>query len=105
MNRDMIDFSFKKIDTARKLLGLSSEATIGEIKKAYWEKVKKFHPDKIKDKIEKEKNKETIVQINQAYKILLDYIEKYRFSFKEKDVIRNDPQKSMRRFSKDWLSK
>jgi len=101
----MIDFSFKKIDTARKLLGLSSEATPGEIKKAYWEKVKKFHPDKIKDKIEKEKNKETIVQINKAYKILLDYIERYRFSFKEKDVMRNDPQKSMRRFSKDWLSK
>ncbi len=96
----MIDFSFKKIDTARKLLGLSSEATLREIKKAYREKVKKFHPDKI----EKEKNKETIVQINHAYKILLDYIEKYRFSFKEKDVMRNDPQKSMRRFFGDWLS-
>ncbi len=100
----MIDFSFKKIDEARKLLGLSSEATLREIKKAYWEKVKKFHPDKANDKPEEEKNKKITAQINQAYKILLDYIEGYRFSFKEKDVMRNDPQKSMRRFSKDWLS-
>lgn len=104
MNREMIDFSFKKIDIARKLLGLSSEATLREIKKAYREKVKKFHPDKANDKSEKERNKEVTEQINQAYRILLDYVEKYRFSFKEKDVMRNDPQKFMRRFSKDWLS-
>jgi len=105
MYLDMKNFSFKKIDAARKLLGLSSEATLREIKKAYREKVKKFHPDKTEDKLEKERNKEITAQINQAYKILLDYIEGYRFSFKEKDVMRNDPQKFMRRFSKDWLSK
>ena len=41
----MISLSFKKIDAARKLLGLSSEATLQEIKEAYREKVKNFHPD------------------------------------------------------------
>jgi len=100
----MISLSFKKIDAARKLLGLSSEATLQEIKEAYREKVKNFHPDKAKNELEKEKNKEIMAQVNQAYKILLEYIKVYRFSFKEKEVMKNDPQKFMRRFSKDWLS-
>jgi len=99
----MTGFDFKKIDRARKLLSLSSEATLGEIKEAYRDKVKKYHPDRCYDEVKRSENEKKMAQINLAYKVLLDYIEEYRFSFKKEDVERYDPNRDIRRFYQDWL--
>ena len=100
----MTNINFKQIDRARKLLGLHSEATLKEIREAYYRKAKEHHPDRYTDKEKKEQERK-MAQINQAYKILLSYLEKFEFSFKKEDVDKNDPERAMKRFSQDWLWK
>lgn len=92
--------NFEKIDKARKSLGLPQEATLDEVKDAYRRRAKEHHPDK--QGAEKQ-HSQKMSQINNAYKVLMEYIEKYRFCFSEEEVERNDPDRDTRRFSKDWL--
>jgi DnaJ-class molecular chaperone len=99
----MDDF-FQKIDRARKLLGLFEEATLKEIKEAYRNKAKQYHPD-MHTQEERKEHAEKMAQINKAYRILLKYIKQYNFSFRKEDVERNDPESYMRRFLSDWLAK
>ena len=94
--------NFEEIDKARRLLGLSREVTLSEIKDTYRRKAKEYHPDKQRPGKRKELSQK-MRQINKAYKILMDYVEKYRFYFSEEEVKRNDPDRDIRRFSKDWL--
>jgi DnaJ-class molecular chaperone len=94
--------SFEEIDKARQLLGLPQEATLSEIKDAYRRRAKEYHPDKQKLGKRKEYSQK-MTRINKAYEILMDYLEQYRFSFSEEEVKKNDPDRDMRRFSKDWL--
>ena len=70
---------FEEVDNARKILGFGITADLITIKKAYRKLVKDWHPDKCNKKDEElchEKTKE----INKAYKIILKYIENYRYS-------------------------
>ncbi len=46
--------------------------------------MKKWHPDKHKDDVEKATKMST--QINEAYELILDYCNNYEFSFKEEDI-------------------
>jgi len=94
--------NFEEIDKARRLLGLPQEVTLSEIKDTYRRKAKKYHPDKQRPGKRKELSQK-MTQINKAYKILMDYVEEYRFCFSEEEVKRNDPDRDIRRFSKDWL--
>ena len=99
----MTNFSFTQIDKARKLLGLPQEATLKEIKEAYYTKAKEHHPDKHADNEKLEQERE-MAQINRAHKTLLHYIDKCKFSFTRESVEKNDPEQNMRkRFSRDWL--
>lgn len=74
---------FGEINDARNMLGLGEEAKIFEIKEAYKELSKKFHPDKYPGDPEVQKRFE---KINKAYHMLSDYCRKGRCSFKEADV-------------------
>lgn len=89
---------FEKIDRARKLLGLAEEASLEEIKRTYRELAKKFHPDK------KKGNKKKMQEINQAYKNLLDYCEKYRYPLSKERIKKEDRRSRLEeRFEDDWL--
>ena len=95
--------SFQAVDKARKILGLEENATREEIKKAYRELIKKYHPDKAGDK---RKYSEKSKQINWAYSVIASYCKDYRFSFRRKDVEKMDPDLRLKRqFSDDWLMK
>jgi len=74
--------SFQK---ALKTLELPPFVTKDEIKIKYKELAKKYHPDKIKD------NKK-MQEINSAYKLLMDYIENFRYSFDENEISKQIPE-------------
>ncbi|MBN2483953.1 MAG: DnaJ domain-containing protein [Candidatus Omnitrophica bacterium] len=79
---------FKKIDEARKILGLGEYATLKEINEAYHKLAVKYHPDTCKDD-DKKGCEEIFKKITHAKDVLSAYCGGYRYSFKEKDVKRS----------------
>lgn len=74
---------FEAVDNARKALGLSDEATMFEIKEAHRKLTHKYHPDKNPDDI---RAVEQFKRVSEAHKILDDYCQHYKYSFREADV-------------------
>jgi hypothetical protein len=76
---------WQAIDRARRLLQLGEAATSGEIRRAYRNQCKRYHPDLAGAS---EANKERMHQINQAYALLQRYCEQYRFPLvpEEEDI-------------------
>jgi DnaJ-class molecular chaperone len=78
--------NFDEIEEARKILGLGEEATLKEIKNAYRKLAHRHHPDKLgKDDTNES---ETMKRLNRSYKLLMDYCNEYKYSFREEDVAR-----------------
>lgn len=81
------------VNEARKLLGLGKEASLDEIKKAYYALSHKYHPDKYGGESE---TAEIMKKIVEAYSILENYCQSYddfrgkteeqKYSFKKEDV-------------------
>lgn len=96
--------NYDEIDEARRLLGLGEDATVKEIKSAYRETAFHHHPDKhiAADLAEHE---EIMKRLNWAYKLLLQYCQDYKYTFREEDVARTyfyEEQK--RNWSKKWFN-
>jgi len=84
--------NFKLVDEAKKILGLGEEATLEEIKKAYYELAHRYHPDKFQGKEEQMK------KITRACSVLENYCQSCaelsgkkvdpdeKYSFKKEDV-------------------
>jgi len=73
------------IQEALEVLGLPPLVSYKEIKQRYHSLSKEFHPDK-------GGSSQEMAKINQAYKILKEYIENYRFSFSEEEILKQFPQ-------------
>ncbi len=69
---------------SKTLLGLREKSTLKEIKQKYKMLMKKWHPDKHPDEIEKATKMSA--KINEAYKIILDYCNNYEYSFDEENI-------------------
>lgn len=69
---------------ALKILDLPPFITKDEIKKRYYSLVKNNHPDV-------NKNNTKMAEINEAYKIIMEYIENYRYSFDEDELNKQMP--------------
>lgn len=96
---------YKKIEKARKVLGLGESASIPEIKNAFRKLSLKYHPDKCKDK-DKGKCEKKFKKINNANEALIEYCLNYQFSFNEKDNAEVEQDKQMKdhlkRFYDGW---
>ena len=96
--------TFKDIDAARKLLGLSEITSIDEIKNSYRKLVLKYHPDKHENDKEYD---EKIKDINFAYMIIIDYCQKYPITFtpnKIKEVEEGAYEEDiLKRFYDGWI--
>lgn len=79
---------FEQINRSRKVLGLAEAATLREIKEAYRRLAAQYHPDRCKGAKLKTCEKK-IREINYAKDILIAYCSNYRYSFKERDAMRN----------------
>jgi len=79
--------TFPELQKALAVIGLSERATLSEIKARHRELVKRYHPDTLDggDHL-------AIREVNAAYKLLLDYISGYRFSFAEDEFYEQNPE-------------
>jgi DnaJ-class molecular chaperone len=92
---------YEEIKKARKILGLDEYATLKEIKNNYRALLKEWHPD-LSRKNRAVRKQKTIEIIN-AYKILMDYCEQYRFSFSQEEVEKymSPEEQWVKQFGKD----
>ena len=79
--------TYSDLQEALRVLGLGERATLTEIKTRHRELVKRHHPD-----TGTTDDPDTIRQVNAAYKILLDYVSGYRFSFAENEFYEQNPE-------------
>jgi DnaJ-class molecular chaperone len=76
---------------ALRVLDLGERATLREIKAHHRRLVKRHHPDagNVTDQ-------ETIRKVNAAYRVLLDYVAAYRYSFAEEEFYEQNPEERLR---------
>lgn len=75
---------YEKITRAREFLELPERATRKEIKGNYRRLIRKWHPDRCNDDPEKcEKMTRAVIE---AYRVITDYCDHYRYSFEEEEV-------------------
>jgi len=79
--------TFADLQEAIRILGLGERASIREIKARHRELVKRHHPD-----TGNSSDPEMIRQVNAAYRVLLDYVSGYRFSFAENEFYDQNPE-------------
>ena len=84
--------TFSDLHEARHVLNLRERATLKEIKARHRELVKRYHPD-----TGNEQDQENIRKVNAAYRVLLDYVADYRFSFDEEEFFAQNPEEHLRR--------
>ncbi|MFA5167345.1 MAG: J domain-containing protein [Candidatus Omnitrophota bacterium] len=98
---------FEEIDSARRILKLDECATMQEIKEAYRRMATRYHPDRCK-KVQLALCERKIREINNAKDILTGYCTNYKYSFKEKDVIRNSFERGeyehLKQFYDGWIT-
>lgn len=95
---------FEEIDKARKLLGLWDRATLKEIKQAYRKMAFRYHPDRKAKTGGGGEDDDIMKKLNWAYKLLLDYVGKYSYSFTKEDVDKCYPDEEyLRRFRDGWF--
>ncbi len=90
----MTVLSHLSIKDAADILGIENKASINEIRSRYHILVKEWHPDVLQHDLE-DPNK-IIIQLNDAYDILIDYCMNYEFSFRPEDIRSNTLNNSMR---------
>jgi len=76
-----------ELKEALRVLGLGERATLKEIKSRHRQLVKRHHPD-----IDAAAEPEAIRRINAAYRVVLDYLADYRFSFAEAEFYEQNPE-------------
>jgi len=69
---------WEEIQTAAELLGLGEKASLAEIKRAYRNLSKRYHPDVHKD-AKQPPAKDSMHKLSEAYQVLLKYCAEYRF--------------------------
>ncbi len=88
---------YRALNRARKILGLPEITTLGQVKSAYRKLAMLHHPDRCSDN-EKAACAKKMADINNAYKIITDYIQNYKFMFTEKAYKEQDMEYAVRRF-------
>ena len=83
--------TYKELRLALKVFDLGERATLNEIKSRHRELVKKYHPDAGSD------DSAELRKVNAAYRVLLDYVGSYRFSFAEEEFYEQNPEERMLR--------
>lgn len=84
--------TYAELQKALRILGLGERCTLKELKARHRQLVKRHHPDKAAGCDPK-----VIRDVNAAYRVLLDYVSGYRFSFAEEEFYEQNPDERLRR--------
>jgi len=84
---------YDELRAAGKILGIPEEATIDEIKTIFHDLIRQWHPDKSKNRNEKQKEKSR--EIINAYKITMEYCREYKISFSKESVDKYRPEEEL----------
>jgi DnaJ-class molecular chaperone len=76
-----------ELQEALRVLGLGERATLKEIKSRHRALVKQYHPD-----AGATTEPEAIRQVNAAYRLVMDYVSDYSFSFAEAEFYEQNPE-------------
>lgn len=89
MNKKAQTTLYERLTAARKTLDLGENATLDEIKTAFQDLIRKWHPDKAGNDtgVHHDKSREII----EAYKAIMDYCKDYKISFSREMVDRYRP--------------
>jgi len=91
------------IREAADILGIAEQASVNEIRSRYHALVKEWHPD-VSD-YDSEYTHNTMIRLNDAYDILIDYCMQVEISFRHEDLIQTtetDPMDTwMERYGDD----
>lgn len=91
--------TYTELQDALRALGLGERATLKEIKSRHRQLVKRHHPD-----VDVAAEPEAIRRINAAYRVVLDYLVDYRFSFAEAEFYEQNPEARLwQQFAEDPL--
>lgn len=91
--------TYAELQESLRVLGLGERCTLQEIKARHRELVKRHHPDAGNDG-----DPEMIRKVNGAYRMVIDYVTEYRFSFAEDEFYEQNPDERIRRqFADDPL--
>ena len=94
---------FEELDGARRLLHLPERASIRTIKENYRILCQEWHPDLKEGEREAE---EKMQEINAAYRLIMEYVESYEYSFARDDVTaRFDPESwwASKFYDPEWI--
>lgn len=83
----------KELIEAIDILGLPKQASLKEIKQQHRQLVKAHHPD---GEGQSTSDSEKIRKINDAYKLLRNYCDHYRFSFDHDTFLLQNPEERIR---------
>lgn len=84
--------TYDDLQAALTVFGLCGRSTLKEIKSRHRDLVKRYHPDSGNDEAPDE-----IRKVNAAYRVLLDYVTEYQFSFEEDEFYEQNPEERLRR--------
>jgi hypothetical protein len=91
--------TYRELQDALAVFGLSGRASLREIKKRQRELAKSCHPD-----VAAQGDPERIRIVNAACAVLLGYAEDFRFSFTEEEFLEQNPEERLRlQFGEDPL--
>lgn len=92
--------TYADLQKALRILGLGERTTLRDIKARHRELVKRHHPD-----AGAMSEPEAIREINAAYRIVMDYVSEYRFSFAESEFYEQNPEERLKHQFMDFYNK
>jgi DnaJ-class molecular chaperone len=84
--------TYGDLKAALRVFGLGERATLQEIKTRYRDLAKRHHPD-----FGDSEDTEEIYRVNEANRVILEYVESYRYCFSEQEYLEQNPEEQLRR--------
>lgn len=84
--------TYQELQQALDIFGLEDRASLAQIKSRHRELAKRYHPD-----AGSRHDPEAMRQLNEAYRLLLEYVRHYRFGFDEETFYEQCPEERLRR--------